>query len=337
MAWAVINLLLAIQLMITEVIRPDFYNAAQIVGIPLVRFVSGLAGIYFIILPLYPRINKWQRIQKICGFIFSGLTFALIYIFFSVLLIQSLFLKPSLSLIWAGMQEDFISNLHFIAAYYFFVLTLLLAMDYFEDKGRAEIIKEKAEKELSLAQFSILKNQLQPHFLFNALNSIVSIIDDRKEAAQDMLTDVSDLLRLSLDTDYSELITVEEEIQILKTYLNIEKRRFEHQLEIIEKYEENILNHQIPPFTLQPLVENAIKHGFGEGIKQLLIQILISRSDTELIIKISNNGMPLKDAALGTGLQNLQKRLENAFRGECEFKLIQDDNWVLSLIKIKLP
>lgn len=338
-AWGVICLLTMVEVFLTNTYQPKLMpekinNISLLFAMPVIRFFSGFIVIIVILIPSYILLKNRTNSIRIIGIVFTGFLFSMLYNYVFIVFNSLIFYHPGSGHIIEVVLNTFQSDLHYGVTYYFFLILMLFSMDYYKEKTRALINKEKAEKELVRVRFSILKNQLQPHFLFNALNSVTAIMDERKQSAQEMLIDISSLLRKSLELDYSKEITIKEEINILNAYLNIEKNRFEHQIKVIESYDDNALSKNILPFILQPLVENAIKHGFTKGIEVLTIKISIKFTEDVLQIEVSNNGAKNIFIEKGVGLKNLNARLFSTYGDLFEFKLAQIDDWVVNQIKI---
>ncbi len=200
-----------------------------------------------------------------------------------------------------------------------------------ENALQAKILAEKA-------QIEMLRYQLNPHFLFNALNSIRASVDEDKTRAKQMITQLSEFLRHSLLSGEKREIPLREEIEAVKNYLAIEKIRFEEKLDIefnIEKAAEDFL---VPYFLLNPLVENAVKHGLQTSPKPLKIKISARLEGEKLLLEIINSGKLDKKFDLnGTkiGLKNVRERLEKLFPNKSSFALSQDDGFVRATIEIK--
>ena len=137
-----------------------------------------------------------------------------------------------------------------------------------------------------------------------------------------------------MDMDFGNNIPLKRELVILNTYLGIEKRRFEHQLSFELNVNEEAKPIAVPPFLLQPVVENAIKHGFKDGVEELTIEITANKEGGYLIILVENNGAPIRNTTFGIGLSNCKERLENAYGNNFEVLLEQHANKVLTKLKI---
>lgn len=168
---------------------------------------------------------------------------------------------------------------------------------------------EKLEKEAELFK---LRRQLQPHFLFNSLNSISSLITSQPEKARHMIQQLSDFLRGSLKKDEQQWNTLEEEFQYLRLYLDIEKVRFGHRLQTEIRYPPDVLSWKLPSMLLQPVMENAIKFGLYDTTEEVLISLEAMEEEGYLKIVVTNpfdpqTSQPLKGT--GFGLSSIKRRL----------------------------
>lgn len=198
--------------------------------------------------------------------------------------------------------------------------------------------RENALESQSLAnkaQLEMLRYQLNPHFLFNALNSIRASVEEDKNRAIQMITQLSEFLRYSLLNESAKMVPLSEEIEALRNYLAIEKIRFEDKLCVDLDIDERAENVKVPCFLLNPLIENAIKHGFKGGNGPLKIQISAEAEDGRLMLEVANSGK-LQNGGNGTGigLRNVRERLENLYGANGVFKLEEDDGFVRARIEI---
>ncbi|WDE13070.1 sensor histidine kinase [Thalassomonas haliotis] len=200
---------------------------------------------------------------------------------------------------------------------------------YLEGKRRISI-EETARKQ---AQLATLRYQLNPHFMFNSLNTISAYIHTKPYLADEVLHELADILRYSLDTAEQESISLKQEIDIINKYINIEKARFGDRLTLEFDIPENLLAIQVPPLILQPVIENAVKHNARQ--KQLHIVLKVDISDQLLKINIKDNGcgfsQTLLDEGLGSGIgiKNLSLRMAQLSRGKMH--LSNDNGAVVAL------
>lgn len=200
-----------------------------------------------------------------------------------------------------------------------------------ENALEAKILAEKA-------QIEMLRYQLNPHFLFNALNSIRASVDEDKTRAKRMITQLSEFLRHSLLSGAAKEIPLGEELEAVENYLAIEKIRFEAKLETEFDVDERAKDFKVPCFLLNPLVENAVKHGLQTSPKPLRIKISAKLRGEKLLIEVTNTGglNPGAASAGGTkiGLKNVRERLEKLFPQKNSFELFACENSVVARIEI---
>jgi len=175
-----------------------------------------------------------------------------------------------------------------------------------------EARKTDAENLAREAELTGLRQQLQPHFLFNSLNSISALAGSKPEEARKMIQQLSDFLRGTLKKDDNQMLTLEEELSHLQLYLDIEKVRFGHRLSTEIKTQEESLHLLLPALLLQPIVENAIKFGLYDTIGNVTIQIISKTENNNLIVTITNpfdaeTAQPIQGT--GFGLKSIKRRL----------------------------
>ena len=194
---------------------------------------------------------------------------------------------------------------------------------FLKRQNDAELKESNLKTQLMDAKMNSLQYQLQPHFLFNALNDISSLIDLSKEKSQNAIADLSEMLRETLSLKDVKFISLEKELTILKKYLDIEKMRFDEKLDYMIHISSETYGQKVPPLILQPIVENSIKHGFSYQCDHLKIDITANGINNQLELRISNNGALLENdrANYGTGINNVINRLETMYEENFEFQL----------------
>ncbi len=198
--------------------------------------------------------------------------------------------------------------------------------------------KEKTLRASALAhqaRLQMLRYQLNPHFLFNALNSIRAMVLEDAAKSRQMITRLSDLLRYSLDGD-SKDTTIGGELNAIRGYLEIEHIRFEHKLHVTMEVDPAAESLAIPSFLIHPLVENAIQHGMETTPLPLKLEIRVARADGRLQIRVRNTGRLLAPGGTGTGLRNVVQRLELGFPGRHSFDIHEQDGWVIAAMDLVL-
>jgi LytS/YehU family sensor histidine kinase len=193
-------------------------------------------------------------------------------------------------------------------------------------ESKKNIAQEKQARKQ--AQLQTLRYQLNPHFMFNSLNTISAYIHSNPDLADEVLHELADILRYSLDTGEAVSVNLQQEIDIINKYLNIEKVRFGDRLVINFDIPDKLLNTQVPPLILQPIVENAIKHNSTQTTLKITLKVEKTahqghfNNQQHLQISISDNGSGFSDEILakgfgkGIGMKNLQMRMEQLPQGK---------------------
>ena len=191
-----------------------------------------------------------------------------------------------------------------------FVLVTVIWYNW-QEQNEQETIRQDAEKMTKEAELFKLRQQLQPHFLFNSLNSINALIGTRPQEARKMVQQLSDFLRGTIKKEEHQWVTLKEELQYLQLYLDIEKVRFGHRLSTTIEYDESINEMKLPALLLQPVMENAIKFGLYDTVDEIEISLKAVKEDSQLVITIKNPFDPETAAPKGTGfgLQSVKRRL----------------------------
>jgi len=203
------------------------------------------------------------------------------------------------------------------------VVLIFNAWAYAEEMQQRALNEERLTARLAQAELQALKMQLHPHFLFNTLNTIYNLAPDNSRKAQLMISRLSNLLRLSLDHVSSNLVSLQQELEFLDCYLDIEKTRFEERLKVIEEIDSEALDASVPNLLLQPLVENAIRHGIAKKASGGTVAIRAGKLANRLTITIADDGRPsvAADKPKGIGLPNTRARLTQLFGSDFVFEV----------------
>jgi len=201
-------------------------------------------------------------------------------------------------------------------------------------------LADKANALAQSAQLQMLRYQLNPHFLFNALNSIRALIEEDRHKAKSMITELSEFLRYSLISKNYKNVPLKEELKAIEHYFKIEKKRFEEKLQVVINVNEQAEDFQVLSFLVHPLVENAVKFGMQTSKMPLQIHLNAKIENDDLVLEVRNSGKWVEknsgdNNGTGTGLKNIQERLENAFPNRHSFKIKKTDNSVSVIISIK--
>ncbi len=207
-----------------------------------------------------------------------------------------------------------------------------------QEQKENEARKADAEKMAKEAELFKLRQQLQPHFLFNSLNSINALIGSRPEEARKMVQQLSDFLRGTIKKEESQWVTLQEELQYLQLYLDIEKVRFGNRLATEIEIDEGVQQMKLPTLLLQPVVENAIKFGLYDTIGETVIRIHVMKDGNNLDINVQNPFDPETSSpkqGTGFGLNSVQRRLYLLFaRNDLLATSVKENNFIT---QIRIP
>lgn len=184
----------------------------------------------------------------------------------------------------------------------------------------------RLNEQLSKAQLNALRKQIEPHFLFNTLNAIAGLVrEKRNDAAISMIAGLSDFLRRVVEDSDRQQVPLEEELDFTQKYLDIQKVRFAERLQFSVEIPRELFPAQVPSLILQPMVENAIKHGIAKRVQGGAIRISASRSNGRLTLKVYNDGPGLaadwETSRSGIGISNMQTRLRGLYGGAFELRM----------------
>jgi two-component system LytT family sensor kinase len=227
------------------------------------------------------------------------------------------------SLLWALCTLDFAYRV----MGYSFLLAFSYALDYHQRFKDTELVTSRLETQLARAQLDALKMQLQPHFLFNTLNAISALLHQDPEAADRMIARLGDFLRMTLENDGDHEVPLAQEMMFLNCYLAIEQVRFQDRLTLDVDVPPSALPALVPNLILQPIVENAIRHGIGRVVGAGRIGIAATREDGRLRLCVKDNGPGWSDAvspgrrAGGVGIANTRQRLSQLYGEAYRFDL----------------
>jgi two-component sensor histidine kinase len=207
------------------------------------------------------------------------------------------------------------------------VIGIWYAIDFYRKYREREFLASRLEAQLAQAQLESLRMQLHPHFLFNTLNSIVGLVRDNKnQAAVNMLVGLSDLLRHTLEHSSRQEVELREELSFIKLYLSIQEMRFSDRLRIELDIDPATSRALVPNLILQPLTENALRHGIGRSAASGFVGIRSAVEDDHLRLTVYDNGAGLPDdwqmkGSAGIGLANTVARLQQLYENDHEFDI----------------
>lgn len=233
--------------------------------------------------------------------------------------------------VWPGQEQLtargyvgwFFTSLPFGVAVYFAVLGIEHGIFYFREARERETQAARLSAQLAEARLSALRMQMKPHFLLNSLNAILVLVRDKDHAtATRVLEELGEVLRQVLRTERPEMVPLAEEIDFLRRYLAIEQVRFSDRLRIRFQVDPSVESAVVPDFILQPLVENALRHGIAESTEAGLLAISARREGDDLILSVEDDGPGFTEGPTrGLGLSNTRERLEVLYGGRATLVL----------------
>jgi len=218
---------------------------------------------------------------------------------------------------------------------YCLVLGAALALDFYERYRERELRTAQLETSLAEARLRALELQLQPHFLFNTMNAISALVRNRRnDEAVTMMAGLSELLRYTLDHAGEQQVALEEEVAVLRRYLEIQHARFPDRMSFDIDLSPDARRGAVPTLLLQPLAENAVRHGIALSASPGVVEVRAFRRGGRLLIEVFNSGMLDAPSERGIGLRNTRERLEHLYGKEGRFELASADGGVLASLSI---
>ena len=213
------------------------------------------------------------------------------------------------------LKMMFVSRLYLDLLTYVAILGVVYAIEYHDRFRERDVRASRLEAQLTRARLDALRMQLNPHFLFNALNAVAAEVRVRRnDEAITMLVGLSDLLRYALDADEEARVPLWKELAFLERYVDIERVRFADRLRVDVDVPAELRDVRVPPLLLQPLVENAIRHGIGPRDAPGRVEVRARARDGSIVFTVRDDGVGLRgDAAAGIGLANVRERLTGLY------------------------
>jgi two-component system LytT family sensor kinase len=288
----------------------------------------------FIVLVRYAPFDRRRLVRS--AFIYVSVICVTVVAKYAVYVpLRSLFFPSTFSL-RDTLVVDFYSE--FLA--FAFIVVIAHAVQFYQVVQAQQLEKAQLETELAEAQLETLRTQLQPHFLFNTLNAISALMHSNVRAADDMLAGLAQLLRFSLDRGASQRVALRDELATVTQYVAIMKVRFGERLDVRQMIAPATLDEYVPQFVLQPIIENAIRHGMDEATSTC-IGIEADFEDESLVIRISDNGTGFANemngrSGTGIGLRNTRERLARLYGAAANFSIGPGANGG-TIVRIVIP
>jgi signal transduction histidine kinase len=238
------------------------------------------------------------------------------------------------------MYMDFVrGKLHVGLLTYLLIAFVCYAIRYYRQFVAEEQRRARLEVQLAQAQLAALKMQLHPHFLFNTLNAITALVHSDPQAADRMIGRLGEFLRLTLDSEGVQEVSLRSELDFLERYLDIQRIRFQDRMKVNIDVKEELLEARVPNLILQPLVENAIKHGISQRTGPGTVTIAARRQDSTLELEVIDDGPGTSSeppqTAGGYGLSNTRERLQQLYGAAQSLTCTRDDSGFT--VRISLP
>ncbi len=274
------------------------------------------------------RVHRRNWLRALLVYVPAGATFALAHLLLLVF-IHFFIIHGSENLSGFLVNKYYVLLSDFLTSVIIYVLVLTLghALDYYMHYREEELKSIGLESQLAQSQLQALKMQLHPHFLFNTLHSISALQLEDPAAAQRMTARLGDFLRITLENVNTQEVTLQREVEFLQCYLDIERIRFGHRLTTNVRIAPETLDAEVPNLILQPIVENAIRHGVATRTATGRIDVRSWRDGAMLQVQIKDNGpgLPAGTAARlaneGLGLTNTRARLAQLYGSNCRLEL----------------
>lgn len=228
---------------------------------------------------------------------------------------------------WVVLKSMFLGSVvDDVTGAYITIVLIAHALLYYRRYRERELRATNLEAQLAKVRLEALKSQLQPHFLFNTMHSISALMFTDAGAADRMMSRLSDLLRISLESGGTQITTLNRELECVHCYLEIEKVRFEERMNTIFEIAPEALDAQVPHLLLQPLVDNAVKHGISKLSAGGEIRISVKLNENELQLEVKDNGPGMRQTETrrtnGLGLRNTRERLESLYGKNQSLELV---------------
>jgi two-component system, LytTR family, sensor kinase len=217
---------------------------------------------------------------------------------------------------------------------YIAIVAAAHAYQYFERLRKQETEKVEFQRALAASELQALKMQLHPHFLFNTLHGISTLIDTDQASAKAMVVRLSSLLRYALEHNSSDLIPLSDELKFVREYLDLEKMRLGARLTVNWSIDPGTLRNLVPQLILQPLVENAVRHGVACSREGGWIEISAKKHTGNLELRIRNSLGANRSAGMGVGLKNTDARLRYLYSDEATFSYAEEEQRVTATIEL---
>ena len=289
----------------------------------LYAFIDGGALQYFIFLlftiPIWWFLFVYLKKSKL----WERLALHMIFLPFFIFGSQKIYYEISEALEWFHLKgSSSVWDLYIPGLFYLIQFGIFHAYEHYRENQKKLKLEGELKQVALKSELAAIKAQLNPHFLYNVFNTINASVPPKQEKTRTLIATLSDLFRYQLKATKEELVSLEEELEFVKKYLELEKARFEERLNIEINVSQDLYHEKIPPMLLQPLVENSVKHGIANELKGGKISISIFKDNEKLKFEIADTGSGVKDKesifGKGVGLTNTRLRLQKMYQSQLE-------------------
>lgn len=289
-------------------------------AIPVLVFIHLLAGIALSLLILIPFNAAYRPIE---------------------MYFMNAPLPPDMAAFWDSYFGWFKGRIHLFLMNYSLITVACYALQYYKNFRTQELRTSQLQTELAQAQLQTLKAQLHPHFLFNTLNTISSLVRTDPDGAEKMISRLGDLLRLTLQSNQAQMTSLRSEMEFTQLYLEIQQVRFSDRLNVELSIEPDTLEAKIPALLLQPLVENAIVHGISPRTSAGTVKVSSTHKHNRLHLTVADDGVGINSDIIspngsGIGLKNIRQRLHYLYGDNHAFAVSTFPNSGVK-IEIEIP
>ena len=333
--WALFGLISGVQVWISMITHG--HSAPLLIGYHVLVWEGWLLPTMFIVwlAGRYPVVPP-KRINILIHFL-AAIAIALLHCFYWLGLLISMrpYDRMTAEPSELRVAEIIFARLPLEWILYCLVLGAAVAYDYYERYRQHAVQAAQLEASLAEARLHALELQIQPHFLFNTMNAVSGLVrNGRNEEAVTMLAGLSDLLRYTLDHAGQQRVALEEELEVLQRYLEIQRTRFADRMSFAIEAAPGASRGAVPAFLLQPLAENAVRHGIDASAAGGAVDIRAFRDGDRLCIELFNSGTLSPEQGAGIGLHNTRERLRHLYGGAATFQLANARGGVLASISI---
>ncbi|WP_422860631.1 sensor histidine kinase [Flagellimonas sp. S174] len=289
----------------------------------LYAFIDGGALQYFIFLLFTIPIWWFLFVRLKNSKLWERLVLHIVFLPFFIFGSQKIYYEISEALEWFHLEgSSSVWDLYIPGLFYLIQFGIFHAYEHYLENQKKLKLEGELKQVALKSELAAIKAQLNPHFLYNVFNTINASVPPKQEKTRTLIATLSDLFRYQLKATKEEWVPLEEELEFIKKYLELEKARFEERLKIEINVSQDLYTEKIPPMLLQPLVENSVKHGIANELNGGKISISIFKDNEKLKFEIADTGSGVKDKesifGKGVGLTNTRFRLQKMYQSQME-------------------